>query len=420
MIPDTAVSLDIGSSKTVVCVGRSDAQGRTAIEHVSLLKTRGVSRGQVVNFVELAGCIEEALSAAEKTYAALPDAGAAGSRGRISSVHLSLCGADFVGSNSKGAISLSARPAAITQRDVCRVVDGAIVLAGSLEREMVHVFPREYIIDGSKRVHDPVGMCGTRLGVQVHVISAGEAAVQTFVKAVNRAGYDVEGVVFSGLATGLVTLSEREKEAGVLLLECGAAHINIVFFCERTIHYMNVVPCGGEDITQALMQEFSIDHSQAEELKIRYQAVPARAAAEDEKIIIKKNTGQYQSISLEQVNRTADRALQAVTEALRRELTLSGILARIPGGVVLAGGMCFMDGISDRMEAALGVPVRLGMLRGVIGNNSRLYSMLYAAGIGTVRYALDARRRPAEAVPLRKGFFGQVLSQMRYVYDQYF
>ncbi len=421
----TVAGLNIGSAKTTVCIGAYDSLSQVEIHSVAMVKTRGVERGVITNLGEVAGCIEEVVKKAELKFHGSPRSKTQARRKniKINSLYATISGEHVIGNNTKGMLSLSNQPVEITRQDTRRTIDTAKSLATSIDREILHSLPQQFTVDAGRGIKDPLGIYGMRLGVNLHIISCGVSFMSTLIKAVNRAGLDVDGVAFSGWATSLVTLNEQEKQAGIILLELGAGTINILFFSEGTLQYTSVIGHGGDEITIEIAQRFGIDFRQAEQLKMQYQSRSGNYKRSDDcedKIIIKKSSSAYESITRKDLTKIVDEKLQKLLKAVKKDLELAGIVRRANNGIVVCGGMSFMDGIIEKLEVSLKLPVRLGIMHGFVSNLPGLGNIFYATSIGLVMNALAGRGKDYRSNIMGKGFLSQTIAKIKNVYEEYF
>ncbi len=418
--------LDVGSAKTTVCLGSFDAQGRIEIHQASMVKTRGMERGVITDLGEVAACIEEVIKKVEtkmhrsdQTNKLWPK-----KNFKINSVYATISGEHVLGNNTKGMLNLSSRPIEISRKDMRKAIESAKYLSSSIDREIIHALAQEYVIDGYKRIKDPLGIYATRLGVNLHILTAELSFITNGVKAINRAGIDVEQIAYSGLATSFSTITEQEKQAGVILLELGAGTVNILFFCEGSLQYTSVIPSGGQDITMQISSLLGIDFAQAEELKMQYRSRCGRDDLEqencDDKIIIKKDAANYESITRKELADIIDKKLDVILGLIKKDIDLAGILSRVNCGVVVCGGMSFMDGIIERLEKITKLPVNMGIMRGFVSSSSGMSNIFYATGIGLVMHALNDRKDYNHGVFLTQSPWGKIMAKIRNIYEEYF
>ncbi|MFH1094478.1 MAG: cell division protein FtsA [Candidatus Omnitrophota bacterium] len=419
------IGLDIGSAKTTVCIGSTDAQGRIEIHSASMVKTRGVERGVITDLGEVASCIEEVVKKAEnKLY---PSHGSQDSKiknTKINSVYATISGEHILGNNTKSMLNLSNRPVEISRKDTQRAIDSAKYLSTLVDRDVLHALAQEFVIDGYKRINNPMGIFGTQLGVNLHIISGGASYVKDVVTAINRAGLDVEGVAYSGFATSLSTLTEQEKQAGVILLEMGAGCVNILFFKEGNLQYTGVIPVGGYDITREISRKLNIDLTQAEELKLQYSHASSSygdsKSAAEEKIIIKKDASNYGSITRKQMEDIIDKKLNELLLLIKKDLELAGIISRVKRGVVICGGMSFMDGIIEKLEKTLDLKVSMGIMRGFVSSSPGLSNIFYSTGIGLIMHALGQKTAENKKTFSTGNIRSKIMAKIREVYEEYF
>ncbi len=419
------IGLDIGSAKTTVCIGSIDAEGRIEIHNASMVKTRGLERGVITDLGEVAGCIEEVVKKAENKARSFQGSKHSKRKTtRISSVFTTISGEHILGNNTKAMLNLSNRPVEISRKDIQRAIDSAKYLSASVDRDVLHALAQEFIVDGCKRMKNPLGIFGTRLGVNLHIITGGTSYVKDVIKAINRAGLDVEGVAYSGFATSLSTLTEQEKQAGVILLEMGAGCVNILFFKEGNLQYTGVIPMGGHDITREIARKLSIDLLQAEELKLHYRNASSNysgnESSSEEKIIIKKDASNYESITRKQMEDIIDKKLNEQLLLIKKDLELAGIISRVKCGVVICGGMSFMDGIIEKLEKILGLKVSMGITRGFVSSSSGLSNIFYSTGIGLIMHALRQKNIDNKKTFSTGNIRSKIVAKIREVYEEYF
>lgn len=421
------VALDIGTAKTTACVGGYDSFGRVEIIAAAMVKTRGFERGVITDIGEVARCIEEVISKIEnKVHASGFEAKRATlvRKMNINSVYLTVGGEHISGSNTSGMLNLSERPIEIRQRDMQRVKDSVQFLSMTHEREILHILVQDYLVDGSTKTRDPRGIYGVRLGVNLHLLTGSSSWIKSLINATNRAGLDVEGVVFSGLATSAAALSEQEKEMGVVLLEMGAGATNILFFKEGSLHYTKVIAKGGLDITVELAQKLGIDFYQAEQLKMQYHGSfydkQKDTNTDEDKIIIRKNSSNYQSINRRNVVGLIEAKLGEIINTVTTDLELAGLISKANCGLVVCGGMSCMEGIIEKLEEAMRLPVRLAILRGFVSRISGISNIFYATGMGLILQLLEPRLQSHRSNITEKSFLRLVMAKMRSVYEEYF
>ena len=252
-----AVGIDIGTSKIVTLIAKIDEEGIVNILGVSEVKSSGIKKGQIVDIEDAVVAVNALLEAAERM------AGYS-----VSHVCASVGGSHIQSQNSKGVVAVSSQDAEITENDLLRVIDAARAISIPSSREILHVLPRNYTVDGQEGIKDPIGMTGVRLEVDTHIISGTDTSIRNERKALTEVGVDVDAMVFSGYASALAVLSETEKELGVVLVDIGAGTTDIAIYVDGSIAYSSVLPIGARHITNDLAIGLRISLESAEKIKL--------------------------------------------------------------------------------------------------------------------------------------------------------
>src|SRR3990167_11266897 len=229
-------AVDIGTSKVVTVIARIDEY--INVLGVSEVKASGIKKGQIVDIEDAVQSINSSIEGAERM------AGVS-----VSRVTSSIGGNHIESQNSRGVVAVSNPDGEINQNDLTRVIDAAKAVSLPSSREIIHVLPRNYIVDGQEGIKDPIGMTGIRLEVDTHIISAAAISLSNLEKVFSQVGIDVDSVVFSGYASSLAVLSETEKELGVVLVDIGAGTTDISIYIEGSVAYSSVLPIGARHIT---------------------------------------------------------------------------------------------------------------------------------------------------------------------------
>ena len=233
------VGVDIGTSKVVSVIAKVDEF--INILGVSEVPSSGIKKGQIVHIEDAVASINSSLEAAERMagYSA-------------SHIIASINGSHIESQNSRGVVAVARPEGEITDNDLTRVIDAARAVSLPSSREIIHVLPRSYFVDGAEGIKDPIGMTGIRLEVDTHIISANSVSIRNMEKAFSEVGVDIDAVVFSGYASSLSALTDTEKELGVVLVDLGAGTTNITIYVEGAASYSSVIPIGARHITNDL------------------------------------------------------------------------------------------------------------------------------------------------------------------------
>src|SRR3989344_3460377 len=249
------VGVDIGTSKIITIITKVDEM--VNVLGVSEVASAGIKKGQIVNIEEAVVAINNSIEAAERMAG-----------GSVTRIITSIGGGSIESQNSRGVVAVAQPEGEITPGDVARVIDAAKAVSLPSTREIIHVLPRSYTVDGQEGIKDPAGMSGTRLEVETHIVTAGSPTIRNLEKAFSQVGVDVEGMVFSGYASSMATLSETEKELGVVLVDVGAGTTDISIYIDGSVAYSSVLPIGARHINHDLAIGLRVSLESAEKVKL--------------------------------------------------------------------------------------------------------------------------------------------------------
>ena len=250
------VSLDIGSSKVTAIAGDVGEDGKVQVVGLGSVRSSGIRKGNVIDIENTVRAIEVAIEKAEQMS------------GRdIEGGYVGITGLTISSLNNRGVVAVSSSDQEIMQEDVERVLQAARVIALPHDRRIVHVIPRQFIVDGNESILDPVGMIGSRLEVETHIVTIANAALQNIMKCCERAGFHVEELVLNGYASGEAAIYPAEKELGVVVVDIGGGTTDIALFDQGTLWYTAVLPIGGDHITSDLAVGLRTPLNQAEIIK---------------------------------------------------------------------------------------------------------------------------------------------------------
>jgi cell division protein FtsA len=391
--------IDIGSCKIATLVGQVAVDPVTSevsvnVAGASTSESRGIKKGQIVDIDEAVEATISSIEAAERMAGY-----------NVDSVYVALGGAHIHSQNSHGVVAVSDSNGEITQNDIDRAVEAASAISLPASREVIHVLPREFIVDGESGVRDAVGMSGVRLEVDTHIISAASAAVKNIRKSVNEAGIQIEDLVFSGLASAESVLSSTEKELGCVLIDIGGGTTSIAVFIEGSLAFSGVIPVGARNVTNDLAIGLRVSLETAEKIKIALSSnkrktsgtnnLGAVADESDEMDLEKLGVDEIRKISkktlLEGIIRPR---LNEIFSMVKIELEREGLANRIPSGAIVTGGGAETAGVIDSAKRMLSLPVRIGIPGGVGGLVDDIMMPSFATSIGLLLYG--AKQIPNE------------------------
>ena len=268
---DLIVGLDIGTTKVCAIVGEINYPDEIDIIGVGTHPSYGLKRGVVVNIDNTVQSINHAVQEAEQMAGC-----------EIRTVFAGIAGGHVKGISGHGMITLRNRE--VTKRDLDRVIESANALLIPADREIIHVIPQEFIIDGQGGIKDPVGIYGIKLETKVHIVTGQVTAAQNLVKCIHRAGMDVADIVLEQLASSEAVLTQDEKEIGVVLIDCGGGTTDIAIFSGGSIRYTENLTLGGDHIDRDIALGLSTPLAEARKLKEKYGVALSDLVSTDEKI----------------------------------------------------------------------------------------------------------------------------------------
>lgn len=389
----TISSIDIGSSKVTTLIASMGEEETVNVLGVSTIHSRGLRKGQVVNIEDATASISQSLEAAERMAGAT-----------VGSAFVAIGGNHITSLNSHGVVAVAEPEKEITRQDVARVIDAAKAVQLPSSRDVLHVLPRGYIVDGQEGIVDPVGMTGVRLEVDTHLVTGGATAVRNHHKCIEELGVDIAGVVFGGLASSYATLSDTERELGVILIDVGGGTTDVAIFIEGALSYSSVIPIGAINITKDIAAGLRISLESAEKIKVALSQTPKTPVMPDgEGEAPKKKPGESKDdeidlshLGLPEEMRTVSKKtlidgivrprLNEIFTMVGLEIKRSGFGGMSPSGIVLTGGGALTVGAVDAARRNLAMPVHVGLPGKISGLIDEIISPAYAAGVGLLLY----------------------------------
>ncbi|MDD3773813.1 MAG: cell division protein FtsA [Patescibacteria group bacterium] len=370
---DIIASLDVGSSKVAVLIGKT-ASDSAQIDVIGVGKSKinSLRKGIIVDLEATISSISEALEQAERMSGL-----------KIDRVILGLGGAHIESQTSKGVIAVSHPNGEVTHEDRDRAVEAAQAIAQPTNREILHVIPQAFVLDGAGGIKDPLGMNGIRLEVETHIITTSTPAIKNLEKCVFQSGLSIIEPVFNVLAESETHLSNQQKEIGVVLIDIGAATTQIIVYEEGTIIHSAVIPLGGSLITNDLAIGLKTSLEIAEQVKIKHgSATPAKISETKTVDLSKIDENEKGSESEKYIAEIIEARLSEILEMVRNELKKVKKDAKLPAGAVFTGGSSQIDGLLDLSKEVLKLPSNLSHNEILIGGmTDRIDDPSFAAAL---------------------------------------
>ena len=377
------VGLDIGSTKVITCVGKFE-DGNINIIGIGKSVNQGMRKGAIVDIEETVSAISASLEEAER-MAGIP----------LRNAVIGIDGPHIESEDSKGVIAVSRVDGEISEQDVDRVTEAARAIPNKPNREILHVIPKTYIIDGQSGIKDPVGMSGIRLEVDAHVISSSVNALKNTYRCVEQSGLQPLSVIFSPLATSKILLSKRQMEIGVILIDIGASSTSYAVFEEGDLISCGVVPIGSSHISNDLAIGLRTSIEVAEILKLKYGfALPDKVPEKEEielHTIDKKEEG---TVSLKYISEIIEARLKEILLVIQERLYSIGKDGTLPAGVILTGGGAKLGGIIELTKETLRLPAQIGSpIIDINGLVDKLEDPVYATSVGLMLWNREREQR---------------------------
>nr|HAD50226.1 cell division protein FtsA [Algoriphagus sp.] len=370
------VGLDIGTTKICAIVGRKNEYGKLEVLGMGKAVSDGVDRGVVTNIDKTVHAIQKAVEEASE----MADV-------EIGEVIVGIAGQHIQSKIQSGSIMRPPTEDEITIEDVRRLsseMENILVPPGN---RIIHVMPQDYTVDYEGGIKDPVGMSGTRLEADFHIITAQTTAINNINRCVRRADLTSKQLILEPLASSLSVLSDEEKEAGVCLVDIGGGTTDIAIFYENIIRHTAVIPLGGNIITKDIKEGCMVMHNQAELLKTRFGKAIAEEANPNEIVSIPGLRNRPpKEISIRNLASIIQARMEEIIEIVQNEIMQSGHYKKLAGGIVITGGGSQLQFISQLFEYMTGLDTRIGYPNEHLGKSviEEVKSPMFATSVGLV------------------------------------
>ncbi len=378
---DLIVAVDIGSSKIVTVISEINDTGSTTIIGIGKSKNNdGVKNGVVVNINAVVEALNESISEAEMQA------------GReIKSVYVGVSGKDVESINSKGVVAISGHDKEIRKNDVDRVIEAAKAVAIPLDREILHIVPQWFSVDGQDNIKLPIGMVGTRLESQIHIITTSISSIQNVNKCFERIGLPINGIILQNLASARSVLTNDEKELGVVLIDIGSETTKVSVYQRQSPIYNTIFhKIGGYLVTNDIAVGLKISTTVADALKIEHGVADFEMVDDLEKLQIPVVGGRSNRvIPTKTLVHIIKPRLAEMFKIIKEDIEKKGYLNNLSGGVVLTGGTSHIPGIDLLCQEVFDLPSRVGYVKRLSGLGDQIASPEFAVVNGLVLMGFD-------------------------------
>jgi cell division protein FtsA len=406
------VGLDVGTTKICAIAGKQES-GKVKIMSVEASPSHGLRKGIVVDMDMTSQSIRATLTSTEQALST-----------KIRSVVVGIAGGHIKGFNGYGAIGI--KGGRVREEDVDRLIDSAGAVYVPVDREILHVLPAGFRLDGQNSIQDPVGMSGERLEARLHIVTGSVTSVQNLILCCERAGVEVKDIVLEPLASADAVLTAEERERGVVLIDIGGGTTDIAVYKKGTLRHTAVLALGGNHITNDIAVGLGIPVLEAERIKKVYGDALAEVPAGGDDILVSGMDGKARKVSGRHLSEVIRARCEELMILVKKEI---GIMAGGFGeetefpprfsGVVLTGGTSLLRSLGALAEFVVGLPVRIG-IPGKVENNALVESPEYATGVGLVQYGLDQRGREDDLWSQEPSTSGGIFERMKYWVKGYF
>ena len=372
------VGIDVGTTKVCTLIAAVSPEDQLEVIGAGITPSRGLRRGVVVNVDEAVQAIGSSVQKAEQQ-----------SGFKIISAFVGIAGAHISSTNSHGVVAVRRSDNVITDEDIDRALEAAKVMNLPPDREVIHVVPRHFVIDGQEGINNPAGMLGRRLEVETTVVAGAQTAIHNLSRCIEQVGVGIDALVVQPIAAGEAVLTTAEKDLGVALIDLGGGTTDAGIFIDGSVAYVASIPVGGNHISNDIAVGLRTPFTAADELKIRHGYALSEAIDEDRMIdIASYDAGDGQPASRRELSEIIEARLDETFELVREQLARAGFEEGMPAGVVLVGGTAQLQGIRRLAAEVFGPTVRIGTLGGMFGLVESISNPAFATSIGLLKWGL--------------------------------
>jgi cell division protein FtsA len=394
---DIIVGIDVGSTNVrTVIVQIFPEEELPRVVGVGLSESVGVRKGVIVDLEETTKAVNDSVEKAERS------AGVS-----VRNAIVSIGGSHIISQSSKGVIAIGRADGEVTEDDIERVVNAAQAISVPPNKEIIHIIPRNYSLDDQKDIKDPVGMNGVRLEVDAMIIEGSTPVMKNLQKSVEQAGIEIKEFVLVPLAAAKATLSKRQKELGVVLVDIGGGTTSIAVYEENDLLHTAILPIGGSHITNDLAIGLRTSIDVAERVKIEFgNALPSDVGKKEDINLAEIDPNEEGIVSRYHVSEIIEARLEEIFDMVNKELKKIARDKLLPGGVVLVGGTAKLPGAVDLAKNILGLPAQTGFPMRLGGLIDKVDEPSFVTSVGLVLWGA----RNAVQGSRGESFFGKKIT----------
>jgi len=387
------VGLEIGTSKVCAVVGELTAENVLNVVGLGQARSRGVRKGEIADPQVAEEDVRYAIVEAEQ----MADV-------EIRSVYLGVSGGHLRGFNNRGVHPVVSSDREISEEDVQDVIKNAKTINLPAQNHVIHAIRQHFLVDGQDGITNPVGMLGSRVEVDVHVIHGNLNRLQNAIRTVKGLQLEVDDIVFTGLASSLALLTNEQKEMGSLVIDIGGGTTEYVVYANGIIKHTGVLAVGGDHVSNDLAYGLKVPLSRAEQLKVEHGSALVEDSTKGQTVTISNELGlPVRTVNLEHLRRIMFLRLEEIFQLIGHDLEQAGALDYLRAGVFLCGGGARIAQIAKLAEQVLQMPVTLGKTNSISGLKSALDQPEFASAIGLVKFGTFQQRKRALKASLAEG-----------------
>jgi cell division protein FtsA len=373
-------ALDIGTTKIAFAIANSSSKG---IEVLGLGRANhfGVRHGIVVNIEAVAEAIQKAREEAELMSGL-----------RAEKIWISIGGAHIQSFDSQGMVAVKGRE--VTSDDIARVIEAAKAVVIPSDRQVLHVLPKDFKLDGQEGIADPTGMTGVRLEASVHIITGNQSIIQNSIKSVERANLQIAGLVLNQLASATAVLSLDEKNLGVSVIDIGGGSCDMITYMRNSVYHTASIPVGGLNFSNDVALGLRTTQTHAEEIKKKFGAALADVgSANDDSIEVESVGGRVpRTVARSSLCRILEARSDETLRLIKKEIEERGFVGKLGSGVVLTGGAAELRGLVEMADFVFDMPVRKGMPARVGGLTDIVSAADFSTVVGLLLYGFEQEK----------------------------
>ncbi|MBI3333634.1 MAG: cell division protein FtsA [Candidatus Omnitrophica bacterium] len=406
--PQLMAGLELGSRQFTLAVGQLQDRQRLIVRAVGSVPAQGIARGVLTDPMECTDGVARLVRQVERSLSL-----------KVPTVLATVCGNHLKSYNATASIPIPNSEGGITRRDVARAISTCRTLSLDYDRQILHAFPRSFAVDGQSGIKDPVGLFGTKLAIELHLVTALNLGIQNQLRVINRAGLEVEEMILPGLAAAEAVLSELDRDVGVTLIRIGESQTEALLFTEGSIRETFLIPWGTDQLVESISRHFKLPSALAEQLLEQVRGLEERPEWASLSLRVKSGS-LVRSFPHAQVAHHVAGKIKEFLGRVRQRLDGSPAYRESTAGVVMVGPFARLEGFLEMAEFLLNMPVRLGIARELELDPQVTLGAAHTTAVGLLRYAAGRRLASPLSSPAAGPLWLRWVERTRHLLEEYF